>query len=79
MGETIKGCNMLLKNKTTGRVVEVVDGKPLKSREAKKHDITASFIIAKDVETQEEVGIVWGYTKTGEPSEKNEYIVEEDK
>jgi len=70
---------MLLKNKSTGKLIEIVEGKLLKPKEAKKADVTASFLTGKDVETQEEVGIVWGYTKDGKPSEKNEYIVEEDK
>ena len=70
---------MLLKNKSTGRRVRVVEGKLLKPKEAKKADVTASFLTGKDLETEEEVGVVWGYTKNGQPSEKNEYIVEEDK
>ena len=69
---------MQLVDKETGKVFSIISGKILSKREAKKKDITASFVTLK-ADDGEEVGAVIGYTKDGEFSEANKYTILETK
>lgn len=63
---------MQLKHKETGKIYNVTLGKIMKAKDAKKKNVTASFLDAK-ADDGEEVGVVFGYTKDGKPSPINEY------